>query len=175
MKKLLQHNKKAWHAKLIYALWENMVSTKKSIGTSPFQLVYVTDVVFPASLGMSIMKYIQKDDSEPNPTQRRINQLIELHQVREGIFDKAWIFQEKMKHVFDKKTKENDFNINDSILKWDARFEDKGKHEKFDNLWKGPYKIAAFVGNNSFFLKDLDDIPLGAGPFNGRFLKHYLT
>ena len=68
IKKLLQDNKKAWHAKLIYALWENMVSTKRSIGTSPFQLVYGVNVVFPSSLGMPVMKYIQEDDSEPNPT-----------------------------------------------------------------------------------------------------------
>ena len=39
IKKLLQENKKAWNAKLIYALWANRIGTKKSIGTSPFQLV----------------------------------------------------------------------------------------------------------------------------------------
>ena len=79
IKKLLQDNKKAWNTKLIYALWANRVSTKKSIGTSPFQLVYGTDVVFLASLGVPVMNYIQEDDSEPNPTQRRISQLIEVH------------------------------------------------------------------------------------------------
>ena len=39
IKKLLDDNKKAWHKKLIFALWENKISLKKSIGTSPFQLV----------------------------------------------------------------------------------------------------------------------------------------
>ena len=48
IKKLLQDNKRAWHAKLFFALWANRVSTKKSIGTSPFQLVYGTDAIFPA-------------------------------------------------------------------------------------------------------------------------------
>ena len=46
IKKLLQDNKKTWHSKLVYALWENRVSTKKSIGTSPFQLVYGIDAIF---------------------------------------------------------------------------------------------------------------------------------
>ena len=73
IKKLLQENKRAWNAKLVFALWANRVSTKKSIGTSPFQLVYGTDAIFLASLAMPIMKYIQEDESEPNPTQRRIN------------------------------------------------------------------------------------------------------
>ena len=79
IKNLLEDNKKAWNSKLVYALWANRVSTKKSIGTSPFQLVYGTYVIFPTSLGMPVMKYIQEEDSEPNPTQRGLNQFIEVH------------------------------------------------------------------------------------------------
>jgi len=60
IKKLLEENKKAWNAKLKFALWENRVSTKKSIGTSPFQLVYGTDAIFPTSLGSLVMKYLQE-------------------------------------------------------------------------------------------------------------------
>ena len=58
IKKLLEENKKAWNAKLKFALWEDRVSTNKSIGTSPFQLVYGTDSIFPASLGFAVMKYL---------------------------------------------------------------------------------------------------------------------
>jgi FtsZ-binding cell division protein ZapB len=135
---------------LVYALWENKLSTKKSIGTSPFQLVYGTDVVFPTSLGMPVMKYIQEENNELNPTQRRINQQIELHQIREGLCDKAQTYQEKMKQVFGKRVNTNDFNIGDLVLKWDFKYKDKGKHGKFDNLWKGPYKVFAFLENDSF-------------------------
>ena len=56
IKKLLEDKKKAWHAKLKFALSEDRVSTKKSIGTSPFHLVYGTDVIFLASLGAPVMK-----------------------------------------------------------------------------------------------------------------------
>jgi len=59
------------------------------------------------------------------------------------------------------------------VLKWDSRNEEKGKHGKFDSLWKGPYKIEAFRGNNAFFLKDLTKEALPGGPVNGRLLKHY--
>ena len=175
IKKLLQENKKAWNAKLVYALWANRVSTKKSIGTSPFQLVYGTNVVFPASLAMPIMKYIQEDESEPNPTQRRINQLVEIHQIREGLCDKAQKYQDKVKHVFDKRAKVDCFSLGDLVLKWDARHEDKGKHGKFDELWKGPYSICSFSGRNAYFLEDSEGKRVGIGPVNGRFLKHYLT
>ena len=60
IKKLLEDNKKAWNAKLKFSLWVDRVSTKKSIGTSHFQLVYGTDSIFPASLGSSVMKYVQE-------------------------------------------------------------------------------------------------------------------
>ena len=128
-----------------------MVSTKKSIGTSPFQLVYGIDAIFPASLGMPVMKYIQEENSELNLTQRRINQQIELHQIREALCDKAQTHQKKMKQVIDKRVKANIFKLGDLVLKWDARYEDKGKHGQCDNLWKGPYKVSAFLGKNSFF------------------------
>ena len=36
IKKLLQENKKAWHTKLIHAFWDDKISIKTSIGTSPF-------------------------------------------------------------------------------------------------------------------------------------------
>ena len=58
IKKLLEDNKKTWNAKLKFALWEDRVSTNKSIGTSPFQLVYGTDAIFLASLGSPVMKYL---------------------------------------------------------------------------------------------------------------------
>ena len=66
IKKLLEENKKAWNAELKFALWVDKVSTKKSIGTSPFQLVYGTDAIFLASLGSPVMKYLQEQDIESN-------------------------------------------------------------------------------------------------------------
>ena len=76
--KLLQENKRDWHSKLKYALWDDIIRTKREIGTSPFHLVYGLDVVFPTSLGLPIMKYLQEEDIELNEIQRWINQLIEI-------------------------------------------------------------------------------------------------
>ena len=67
------------------------------------------------------MKYVQEEDSEPNPVQRRINQLIEMHQEREALCEKVQGYQDKVKQVFDKKAKMTSFNLGDIVLKWDAR------------------------------------------------------
>ena len=58
IKKLLEDNKRVWHTKLKYGLWAYMISTKREIGMSPFQLVYVDEVVYLASLGVLVMKLL---------------------------------------------------------------------------------------------------------------------
>ena len=79
-----------------------------------------------------------------------------------------------MKKIFDRKIKVDDFQLGDLILKWDARFKDKGKHGKFYHLQQGPYKISTLSGKNAYFLQDSDGNIVTSGPVNGRFLKHYL-
>ena len=57
--KLLEENKKNWNKKLVIALWADILITKKSIGTSPYQLVYGMESIFPSSMGVPITKIIQ--------------------------------------------------------------------------------------------------------------------
>ena len=54
--------------------------------------------------------------------------------MRESIYDKSQLMQDKMKKFFDEKVKADDFQLGYLILKWDVKFEDKGKHGKFDHL-----------------------------------------
>lgn len=78
IKKLLEINKKGWHKKLVNALWADRVSQNKSIGMSPFELVYGVDAVFPTSLATPIVKLLQEAGSEEDHMQQRLNQMILL-------------------------------------------------------------------------------------------------
>ena len=109
IKKLLAHNKRAWDSKLKFALWADRISTKKSIGTSPFQLVYGTDAVIPLQLGIPMMKFFQEEAEETNDLQRRMFQPIHLSEERERVNQKALDFKDKMKVAFDKKVKKEVF------------------------------------------------------------------
>jgi len=117
---------------------------------SPYQLVYGTEAVFPTSLGVSVMKILQEMQAELNDSQRRINQMIHLQQSREEVYNKTQVIQENIKKIFDKRTKEYDFELGDLVLRLDLRNEDKGKHINFYSLWRGPFMIQAFRGNNAF-------------------------
>jgi hypothetical protein len=173
IKKVLSENKKSWHVHLKYALWENRIGTKKSIGTSPFQMVYGIDVVLPVNLVLPVMKLWQDEKEEPNHVTKRINQLIEVQQHRAEVDERLQKYQDDMKALFDRKAKDKDFIPGDLVLKRDARKEDLVKHGKFDHIWYGPFKVASPEGKNSFLLENLDGKILNA-PINGRYLKHYM-
>jgi hypothetical protein len=111
IKKVLDENKRSWHVHLKYALWENRISTKRSIGVSPFQMVYGTDVVLPINLALPVMKLWQDQNEEPNPVTRRINQLIEVQQQRTEVDEKMQRYQDDMKALFDRKAKDREFSL----------------------------------------------------------------
>jgi hypothetical protein len=89
IKRLLEENKKAWDSKLKFTLWADRVTTKRSIGISPFQLVYGTEVVFPSQLALPVEKLFQDYQGEPDDMIRRIHQLVEVQQTREQVMDRA--------------------------------------------------------------------------------------
>ena len=117
IKKLLEDNKKFWHTKLVHALWADRLTLKKSIGMSPFQLVYGTDAIFPNSLGVPVMKLIQELQTEENDMIRGINQTIHLQQTREEVYNKSLQKHDSIKKLFDRRTKASNFKIGDKVLK----------------------------------------------------------
>ena len=92
--------------KLKYAIWVDRIFTKSSIGTSPYELIYGAEAIFPTSQGVPIMKLIQGLEVEPNAVQRRINQLIALQEKRDEVYNKNQQYQNRIKRTFDKKIKE---------------------------------------------------------------------
>ena len=69
---MLFQNKRTRDIKLKYALWADRVTEKRSIGTSPFQLVYGIDAIFVVQLSFPIIKFLQDVEEEPNEMKRRM-------------------------------------------------------------------------------------------------------
>ena len=87
--------------------------------------------------------------------------------MREEVFQNTFKLQERIKNIYDRKAKPDKFQIEDIVLKWDAENEDKGNHDKFKNLWKGPYRITAYRGQNYFLLKETNEEDCPGGSVNG--------
>jgi hypothetical protein len=106
---------------------------------------------------------------------RRMLDLVELQQAREQLVDRSEAHQKKIKKTFDRKAKVDNFQIGDWVLKWDALRQDKGKHNKFDSLWTGPFMITQVQNNNTFILQNLEGEEMFDGLVNGQFLKLYFV
>jgi hypothetical protein len=173
IRNLLEENQKSWDSKLKFSLWADRVTNKKSIGTSPFKLVYGTDAIFPILLVLPVAKFFQEEQTKSNDMVRRMLDLVELQQVREQLVEKSEAHQKRIKDTFDRKTKVDNFQVGYWVLKWDDLRQDKGKHDKFNSLWTGPFMITQVQHNNTFILQSLGGEEMFGGPVNGRFLKLY--
>jgi transposase InsO family protein len=58
IKILLEDNKKAWDSTLKFSLWADRIRTKRSLGVSPFQLVYGVETIFPTRLAFLVEKFL---------------------------------------------------------------------------------------------------------------------
>lgn len=96
-----------------FALWADRVTTKKSIGNSPFNLVYGTEVVFPIQLTLLAAKFLQEEQDEESDMARRMSNLVEVHQISDQLIEKSVVHQKKIKEVFDKKEKMDSFQVRD--------------------------------------------------------------
>ena len=46
-----------------------------------------------------------------------------------------------MKHLFDRKVVERKFEVDEMVLMWNVRIEDKRKHGEFEPIWLEPYTL----------------------------------
>ena len=104
---------------------------------------------------------------------KRILQIVEVQQTKEQLLDKVHERQHKIKQAFDRKARKEDFQLGDLVLRWDAPREDRGKHNKFEALWIGPFKIFEIGQKNTYRLQTLEGDEVFGGLVNGNFLKKF--
>ena len=121
LKKTINENQKKWDSQLKFALWANRVTTKRSIGKSPYELVYGRATVCPIQLALPMAQFLKESEEEPNDLIRRMNQLVELNETREQVSLRLAEYQEKMKGLFDQRAKDREIQVVDLVLRWDIR------------------------------------------------------
>ena len=82
IKKIVDDNKKARDSKIMFALWVDRITKKNATRKSPFELVYGMDVTFLIHLQLPVYQTLQDSSSDHDDFQSRINELIELDEVR---------------------------------------------------------------------------------------------
>ncbi len=74
------------------------------------------------------------DDDIIDDIQERIDELVGLNEITKEASTKNEKLQLQENHLYDKKVVARQFELEDLILMWNARIEDKGKHGKLDQI-----------------------------------------
>ncbi|KAH9327437.1 hypothetical protein KI387_007615, partial [Taxus chinensis] len=84
IRKLVDENQRMWLKSLYNALWEDRITPKRSLGMSPFQVLYSTDAEIPisAELPTQCLARAIKDETFKNSLEKRIMYLTELEEKR---------------------------------------------------------------------------------------------
>jgi hypothetical protein len=175
LKRTIKDNKRDWHTKLIFSLCFDRITPKKTMGQSPYTLVYGAPVVLPVHLQIpSLRLAIDEVEDDFQPLQHRLHTLVELEEVIKDAFKHLQKKQDIIKRSFDKRATMVNYKVGDNVLLWDKAHEAPSKHHKFDSLWLSPYTIYEVLGTNAFILKTLDGKPLQFC-MNGHHLKFFYS
>ena len=60
IKKVVGENKRSWDIKIKYPLWADQITTKTSIGKTPFELVYGLEAKIPMKIQIPILCFSQQ-------------------------------------------------------------------------------------------------------------------
>ncbi|XP_059067608.1 uncharacterized protein LOC131858393 [Cryptomeria japonica] len=76
IKKILGNNKRAWNSKLNLAIWADRITIKKSMGESPFELVYGKQARIPLDNSLLVHKFmIQEGIDNVDPLHERFEKI----------------------------------------------------------------------------------------------------
>ncbi|GJZ82850.1 reverse transcriptase domain-containing protein [Tanacetum coccineum] len=138
---------------LSHVLWAHRTTIKVSTGDTPFSLVYGTEAVIPAEIGMPTIRTAEVNIAT-NDDERRIDLDI-LEERRE----QAAIREEKakllMKGYYDAKVRGVSFRPGDFVYRANdsSHAEDTGK---LGPKWEGPYEVTEALGKGAYKLRDMD-------------------
>ena len=142
---------------MIFALWADRITQKASIGTSAFNLVYGKEAAIPTNLVLPSLALVQFIEESPSSSiQLRHDQILKLEEEREKARITHAKHQQIIKSSFDtNSTSPNFLQIGDLVSKWDKVHKNKGKHTKFQALWRGPFQIVEKIVHHTFKLQTL--------------------
>ena len=176
IKKTIVENQRDWHNALDTALWADKVTLRISLGTSPYFLVYGKEAILPLNIYLPSLQLAQSSRGRSsNFLQTQIITLLKLKKEGNKVKEKFHIHQQRIKRWFDKHVAgDKQFQVEDTVLKWDKASEGKGKHSKFQKIWIGPYQIAKKIGDATYILQslqgDLENLAV-----NASILKRYFS
>ncbi|KAL0457062.1 UNVERIFIED_CONTAM: Gag-Pol polyprotein [Sesamum latifolium] len=158
-----------WAEELTSVLWAYRITPRGSTGETPFSLVYGTEAIIPAELGIPSHR-VMNFSEECNENLLREN-LDLIEELREKAFLRIQRYKNIMINSYNKRVKSRSFQVGDLVLRRVDALKPTGK---LDPTWEGPYKVTSVVGKGAYELEDPEGRPLPR-PWNVHNLKKYFA
>ncbi|KAL0386046.1 UNVERIFIED_CONTAM: hypothetical protein Sradi_2998900 [Sesamum radiatum] len=156
-----------WAEELTSILWAYRTTPRGSTGETPFLLVYRTEAIIPAELGIPSHR-VMNFSEEYNE-----NLLRENLDLIEELKEKAFLCVQRYKNIminsYNKRVKSRSFQVGDLVLRRADALKLIGK---LDPIWEGHYKVTGIIGKRAYKLEDPEGRPLPR-PWNVHNLKKY--
>ncbi|KAL0409686.1 UNVERIFIED_CONTAM: hypothetical protein Sradi_1903000 [Sesamum radiatum] len=169
IKRRLERVGGSWVEELTSVLWAYRTTPRGHTGESPFSLVYGTEAIISAELGIPSHR-VMIFSKECNETLLREN-LDLVEELREKAFLRMQRYKNIMINSYNKRVKSRDFQVGDLVLRRADALKPVGK---LDPTWEGPYKITGIIGKGAYDLGNPEGRPLPR-PWNVHNLKKYFT
>ncbi|KAJ0836359.1 putative nucleotidyltransferase, Ribonuclease H [Helianthus annuus] len=149
--------RRGWVDELPSILWAHRTSPKTSNGETPFSLVYGSEAVIPAEVGLPSprMLAIEKLD---NNMERRID-LDLLEERRENAAINEAKYKSKLEKYYNARVRVCTFNPGDYVLR-DNEASNAERPGKLVPKWEGPYLIKEVLGKGAYRLQTLEGEPI---------------
>jgi hypothetical protein len=153
-----------WREYLPLVLFSDRISTKRTTGYSPYELVFGQKSVLPVDLEMDT--YLGIDWTEVNTTEElleaRAKQLERRDEILGLAHDKLMKTRESSVRYWDRKMASRlrqPLDPGELVLVYNKSLEDQwGK--LFSNRWNGPFKVKKQLPKGSYILEELDGVEL---------------
>ncbi|XP_071713487.1 uncharacterized protein [Rutidosis leptorrhynchoides] len=153
IKKRLFEKRTGWVDELPNVLWAHRTTFKKSIGETPFSLVYGSEAVIPAEILMPTHRVANfEEEADDDALGENLN-FIEERRLMAAIREAN--NKQQIAKYYNKRVRALSFDVGE----WVLRNNDASRAEKLGKLgpnWEGPYQVVAVNAAGSYKLADVE-------------------
>jgi hypothetical protein len=138
-----------WLDELPAVLWSLRTTPNRSIGYTPFFLVYGAEAVLPIDVihdAPRVVLYTEKEAKEA-----RENDVDLLEEAREITLSRTAVYQQNLRRYHAQKVNPRRFQEGDLVLR--LRQGTEGRH-KLTPPWEGPFIVSRTLHNDAYYLID---------------------
>ena len=163
--KMCGENGSKWKQVLPLVLFADRISTKRTTGMSPYELLFGQKAVLPLDIEAATFLGIDWDEVKTTSEllQARAEQLLRREEVLDEAYRKMMETRSESVRYWDQKMahklRKNPLQVGDLVLVYNAALESQwGK--LFTNRWNGPFRVKEQLPMGSYILEELDGIEL---------------